>query len=154
MLKRTCKCGKIIDYNTKHCKECKDNIEEDKANHNRYYDKNVRNSEDNKKYTEFYHSKEWETTRDCINAKYNGLCLYSYLILHEVAYKNTVHHIEELKDEWGKRLDGDNLIPLSLSVHNMIHAEYNKSEAKKKEMQKVLFSLLEKYKNEFGNKMG
>jgi hypothetical protein len=130
----------------KYCKECESKAQQEKANHNRYYDKNVRNNKDNKKYSEFYHSKEWEITRDSINSKCNGICLYSYLVFNEVVYVGTVHHIEELKDNWDRRLDKNNLIPLSLEVHNMIHAEYNKSETKKKEMQKVLFSLLEKFK--------
>lgn len=150
-LKKTCKCGKIIDYNQMYCNECESKIQQEKTQHNKHYDKNVRNSNSNKKYTEFYHCKEWETTRDYINTKYNGICLYSYLVLHEVVYVGTVHHIEELKDNWDRRLDVNNLIPLCLEIHNMIHAEYNKSEASKKKMQNILFSLLEKYKNDFGN---
>ena len=152
-LKQTCKCGKIIDYSMKYCKECESKAQQEKAEQNKHYDKNVRNSEDNKKYTEFYHSKEWNGVREYINSKYNGICLYSYLVLHEVVYVGTVHHIEESKNNWDRRLDKNNLIPVCLEVHNMIHAEYNKSETKKKEMQKVLFKLLEKFKNEFGNKM-
>ena len=58
-------------------------------------------------------------------------------------------YIEELKDNWGRRLDRDNIIYLTESNHQLIHKLYRESPKKKKETMQLLFELVERYKKEF-----
>ncbi|NFC89502.1 HNH endonuclease, partial [Clostridium botulinum] len=60
-----------------------------------------------------------------------------------------IHHIIELKEDWDKRLDIDNLIPLSDKVHKIVHRTYDRSDKDKKEMQELLRELKRKYQKEF-----
>ena len=47
-----------------------------------------------------------------------------YLYRNELNSAETIPHIEELKDNWAKRLDKDNLISLYESYHQKIHKKY------------------------------
>lgn len=142
MLKRMCRCGKIIQYNTRLCEECIKKYDRNKAERNRYYDKNIRD----KKTTEFYNSTEWIKTRECIINKYKGLDIYALFIENKKVYADTVHHIEELKECWDRRLDITNLIPLSSGNHTKIHNMYKKD---KKATQKLLFGLITRWDKEY-----
>lgn len=73
----------------------------------KYYDKNIRD----KKCTAFYNSKEWGIVRDNIKYRDNGLCLLC-LQDRQKNYSDMVHHIIEIKEDWSKRLDRNNLISL------------------------------------------
>lgn len=91
------------------------------------YDKRVRYQESNKKYAEFYNSKAWHKMIIHINKKYNGLCLMCLFKYKEVIASDVIHHIEPIKDDYSKRLEEDNLIPLCHSCHNNIdHVNYTK----------------------------
>lgn len=107
-----------------------------------YYDKNIRD----KKAATFYNSQEWKKTRRYVLAKYKGLDLYAFFIENKIVYADAVHHIEELKEKWERRLDITNLIPLSSINHNKIDAMYKKD---KKGTQKLLFELLDRWKKEY-----
>ncbi len=85
--------------------------------------------------------------------KYNNLCLYSYYVDKEVKYCNVMHHIIELKEDWDKRLDIDNLIPLSDKVHKIVHRAYDRSTKDKKQIQELLRELKRKYEKEFGTNL-
>lgn len=116
-IKVTCTyCKKKYDYG----KQC-DCGERDKARAiaAKHYDMKVRRSELNKKYDDFYHSKEWEAMRDYIKDKYHGLCLHC-LIADGLLVSDSiiVHHIEALKKRWDLRLVEENLITLCADCHN------------------------------------
>ncbi|WP_053957154.1 hypothetical protein [Inediibacterium massiliense] len=143
-LKKQCRCGKIIDHGMKYCDECNNKVEQEKRERNKQYDKYVRKSEGNKKYDNFYHDKSWIQARNRIMQRYNRLCLYSYYIDKKIVFADCVHHIEFLKDNWDRRLDEKNLIPLSNDVHSKVH------KSNKKAMQELLFGLLKRWKLEFG----
>lgn len=146
-LKRLCpKCNKIIAAGQKYCEE---HANTEKQRHIDY-SRRRRQDKDQLKYQKFYSSKEWITTRDNIKHRYLGICLYSYYILGELVYTDYVHHIEPLKDNWDKRVDKKNLIPLCASIHQKVHKEYDKGIQDKREMQKLLHSLLDRYNKEFG----
>lgn len=49
-----------------------------------------------------------------------------------------VHHIIPVKDDWSKRYDIDNLIPLSNATHEYIEQTYAQGQREKIEMQRVL----------------
>lgn len=121
-----------------YCEQHKYKAQQEKSQRQRYYDQYIRN----KKHAAFYTSPEWAKTRDYVLAKYKGLDLYAFFIEKKIVYADTIHHIEELKDNWNRRLDIDNLFPLSTSNHNHIHSLYEKD---KKKTQQLLFSLLEKW---------
>ncbi|MSS43154.1 HNH endonuclease [Anaerosalibacter bizertensis] len=142
-LKKLCRCGKVIDYNKRYCDDCRDKYKKEKIERNRYYDKHIRD----KKATSFYNSTEWIKTREYILNKYKGLDLYAFFILKEIIYADTVHHIVELKEDWNRRLDLDNLIPLNDISHKKIHGMYLKD---KEGTQRLLFELIERWEKKYG----
>ena len=68
----------------------------------------------------FYSSRAWHTVRLSVLVKARYKC-YVAEQLGEVAVANHVHHIEYVGDAWEKRLDIDNLIPISAHYHKLIH---------------------------------
>jgi len=132
-LKKLCRCGEIVNYTEKYCKKCSKKVEQKNKESYKEYKRNRKD----KKEQAFYISKEWIRVRDKVKDKYKGLCLYSYYILGEIKFVDYVHHIVELKEDWDKRLNIDNLIPCCDSVHKIIHNAYNKSNKHKKYMQEL-----------------
>ena len=129
MIKRICpRCKRVIEINQKLCTECM-------ARSNKDYDRNRRD----KTSKAFYNSNAWIKTRQMILSKYHGLDMYQLIINNKVVYADTIHHIEELRDNPSKALDPSNLIPVSSSTHSYIHKEYEKN---KKEMQRILSSII------------
>lgn len=137
-----CRCGKLINYNQKYCNQCSIKHKQERAEYHRHYDKYIRD----KKATDFYNSVGWRRVRDYVIAKYKGLDLFAFFILKEIVYADAVHHIEELKENWDRRLDINNLIPLSNSNHNVIDGLYRRD---KEGTQKLLFSLLDRWREEY-----
>lgn len=125
-LKRLCKCGKVIDHTDKYCDECKATHKEDTRQRHKEYNMRRRDT----KYEDFYKSIPWERTREYTLDKHKGLDIYDYYINNKLTYANTVHHIVELKEDWNKRLDLDNLFPLSKRNHKLIHDLYKKDKKK------------------------
>jgi hypothetical protein len=143
-LKKICsKCNKIIDIGQTYCEECTNKRINEKAIRNRHYDNHLRN----KRSKEFYHSSEWIIIRPVVISNYKGLDLYAYYIQKEIRLAEMVHHIVEIEEDWNKRLDIANLFPLTNSNHGLISAMYK---SRKKETQKLLFELLERWKSEQG----
>lgn len=134
--KRCSRCGKRLLEGTK-C-ECI------KLRHKEY--KKYRNDS---KEQSFYSSDAWIKLRATLKDRYKKLDIYSYYILNKIEYGQTMHHIEELKDNWSRRLDKDNVIYLTESNHQMIHKLYKESEGKKQETMELLFKLIDRYKKEF-----
>ena len=97
------------------------------------------------KEQKFYSCGNWINKRENIKAKYKNIDLYSYYVLGIIEDADTVHHIIELKDDWSKRYDDDNLITLTESNHQLVHKAYNSSEEEKNKMIKLLKSLIEKF---------
>lgn len=137
--KRCSRCGKRIEEGTR-C-DC------NKERHKEY--KRYRTD---KKEQLFYSSKEWEDVRDKIREKFFGLDVYSYYVLERVEYGQSVHHIEELKENWERRLDISNLIYLTESNHKSIHRTMNKGAKDKEEIVKKLYECIKKFEEEFGMK--
>ncbi|WMI80915.1 HNH endonuclease [Anaerotignum sp. MB30-C6] len=134
MLKKTCKCGKLINYNEKCCSDCAVQKKEQTA----YYDRYKRDKES---YS-FYRSKAWLDIRAVVMGRYNGLCLYSLFIDGQIVPADVVHHITEYSKDKSKALDIDNLIPLSNGVHSMLHGNYTE------DAKRMLLGLLDRWKKE------
>lgn len=108
MLMKICpKCGKLIPYPNTYCNDCRRDIPTRKES-SKHYDKHRRN----KTNDVFYHSQEWRALSAYVMSKYNYQCVECGKVATEV------HHIVELNEDWSKRLDIDNLIPLCTSCHN------------------------------------
>jgi 5-methylcytosine-specific restriction protein A len=140
-------CNTIIPIGQRYCDKHTEVAEAREAQRQAYYDKRVRFTRD-KQYHSFYKSKEWERIKRYIHNRYHGLCLYSLMVNNKVMQADAVHHIEPLREAWGKRLDIGNLIPLAGSMHGMIESEYTHGD--KSGMQKLLWKLLERWDAEYG----
>lgn len=98
-------CRKLIDYDITYCPK-----------HSGHYNRIERYTVDNKQYTEFYHSKAWRTLSHKIlsNEPVCAWCLKRGIIRPA----QIADHIVELKDDWSKRLDPNNIEPLCRACHN------------------------------------
>jgi 5-methylcytosine-specific restriction protein A len=86
--------------------------EESKVVNNKQYDKYQRDP----KSTAFYNSKAWRQLRQLVFTKQLGLC-QECLKDKQLVKGNVVDHIIEIKDDWSKRLDEDNLQVLCHGCH-------------------------------------
>ena len=92
-----------------------------KANTKRY-NQEVRQNGRNKEYTAFYNSTQWRKLRQQVLIRDNYLCQHC-LAEGVVNDKDLiVHHKIELKRDWSKRLDMENLEVVCFSCHNKIHS--------------------------------
>lgn len=109
------------------------------------YDKEVRNSQDNTKYTEFYNSPEWDKLSSYIKRRYKGLCLMCLFEHDEITTCDITHHITPIRVDFSKRFDEKELIPLCHRCHNSIdHKNYTE------EMKNKLRELLAKFQKTYG----
>lgn len=146
-LKKLCRCGKLIDYTDKHCSECEKKVDQEKRARVRRYDREVRNSDSNKRYVDFYNSKAWRTLSEVIRRKYNGLCVYDYYINNKITDGYICHHLREIKkDGWENRLNANMIIYLSHQNHELIHRLYEKDY---EGTVRMLEGLIEKFNSEF-----
>lgn len=121
-LYKLCRCGKRIEYMDKHCSGCTVEVEKEKKDSVRRYDKEVRYSKENKRYAEFYHSKAWITLSEVVKLSRNGIDIYAYYVDGEIVEATISHHLREIKkDGWEDRLNKDKLIGLSHTSHEKIH---------------------------------
>lgn len=118
MLKKICRCGKVIPYSMKRCPECEVKAEEERKQHIRNY--KITTYERDSKYNKFYKSKEWNTVRQLAIVRDHALCK-DCLDNNVITPYNTVHHIVPIKEDWSRRLDINNLICLCESCHQKRH---------------------------------
>lgn len=145
-LKKLCRCGKVIEDRTQRCEKCEADYQAYKANHAKQYDKQVRRSSGNKPFDAFYKTQKWLTLRMYTKDWYNNIDVYEYYTTGKIIKAETVHHIIELKDDFGQCYKFDNLIPMSLKNHSKIHLLYKWNKSK---YQKELLSMLERFKDDF-----
>lgn len=133
MLLKQCRCGRLIPQEMGLCEECQ------AKQGQRYIDYN--HTSRDARAAAFYTSREWRMARDGALATYDYTDLYALHILHEIRRADTVHHIVELSQDWSRRLDASNLIPLASSTHNTIHTLYDQGPATKAATQAILRQL-------------
>lgn len=88
-----------------------------------------------KKLMRFYQSKEWKDLRKEKLKEVDYLC-EDCMEEGVVRVANTVHHIEPIRDNWGKRLEYTNLKALCPSCHESYHNRYG-GESKKEKVDKL-----------------
>ena len=118
MLKKICRCGKVIPYSMKRCPECEAKAEKERKENIRYYKQTTYDRDS--KYNKFYKSKEWIKGRQLAIVRDHALCR-DCLDKDVITPYNIVHHIVPIKEDWSKRLDIDNLACLCESCHQKRH---------------------------------
>ncbi|WP_025726773.1 HNH endonuclease signature motif containing protein [Heyndrickxia ginsengihumi] len=105
-------CRRLIDYDLKYC-------DKHKGYGDKQYNEQIRWNKDNKQYAEFYASKEWKLLRRLyiINNPLCEQCLKD----NKVTQAQIVHHKIEVREDFSKRLDWDNLESLCRACHNKHH---------------------------------
>ena len=136
--KRCSRCGKRLGASQK-CSCLK--------NRHKEYKKYRKDSKEEK----FYSNNEWELFKGKMVEHYKGLDIYEYYINKKIVYGYTMHHIEELKDNWNRRVDPYNVIYLTESNHQKVHKAYKEGQKQKEEMQKLLCELIKRWNQEFGD---
>lgn len=138
-------CRKLIPVNQKYCEKHAVIAEQKESQRQKRYDSSVRLTRD-KQYHEFYLSSGWKLTKQKINSHYHGMCLWAWA-QGRIEHADEVHHIVPLKDDWDRRYELSNLIPIAHSVHMKVEAAYRSGH--KEEMQKILFEILKKWETEY-----
>lgn len=139
LIKHICPvCGKIIPINQPRCPE--------HPSRHKEYDNSVRYIRD-KKYHDYYLSGEWKAAKAAAVSEVNGVCVYSFYFEKKLIPYDEVHHIVPLKDDWERRNDVDNLIPLTHQAHMHIETEYKNGD--KRRTQELLFEFKKRFKSEF-----
>lgn len=113
MIKKKCSnilCNNMIPRSKRnpYCEE------HESSNANNYYNKNRTARE-----KQLYSSSRWRRFRLTVLKEYHYLCQAKLDGCNVTA--DTVHHLVEVKEDWTKRFDRDNAIPICRSCHNMIH---------------------------------
>ena len=137
MLYKFCRCGKKIEYSLKMCQECAS--KEDSRIKERYKDYRRRRAD--KDIQSFYASREWKIARDKTKVRDNYICKLCW-DKEVFKFAEVVHHIKEVKEDFNKRLELDNLICLCNCCHKKVHKEYKKNSIGKDRMQEKLKSLI------------
>ena len=102
------KCKKKVPYRTTRCDDCQ-------KEYNRYL-----NSKKDKEKADFYGSRAWKKLRHQVLEDNNYMCI-KCKEKGKVSQATEVHHIEQLSENWNKRFDYNNLIPLCYDCHHGIH---------------------------------
>lgn len=128
-------CRVLLNEDVRYCDRHQKQARDHKASRDREYKRN----RDDHKEQDFYRSPAWVNVRDGSIAYYFGLDIFEYYTNGVIIEATMVHHIMPIKEDWYKRYDLNNLIPLTEKSHIFIHNEYRKSN--KKNMQDILFEM-------------
>lgn len=142
-------CTKIVKDGIKYCPYHQSKFERQEKERYKEYDKRRKQDAVKKKCIEFYNTEQWERVRRVVIADCYNIDILEYYKTGKVIQGERVHHIKDLNEEWDSRLDLSNLIYLTEQNHRRVHAEYDKGEREKKQMQQILFALLNKWNEEF-----
>lgn len=146
MLWHKCRCGALIPQNINLCSTCAEGRQGQLSRHMEY---NMHKR--NQKAAAFYICSDWRRTRAAVIQLYDGLDIYAYYVQNRIMTADMVHHITPLEDDWNRRLDMTNLLPLNNTNHGIIEALYNKDNATKQATMKQLYGLIvEHWKAEGG----
>lgn len=138
LYKRCGSCGKKIPYDSQCSCVSKRRREYNKQRYNY-----------NAKSERFYHSSKWKLVRSRAIIKYYSMDIYEYFTTGRVVEGKIMHHIVEVKDDFNKADDINNLIYLTDSNHKKIHALYEKGEVEKKKIQEELTRYIKLWEKEF-----
>lgn len=104
-------CKELIPYNQTYCSK-----HEKKRVYSAKYDEYDNRKRIGGKYFKFYHSKAWQNTSKLF--RYNNPLCKDCLESGIYRKADVVDHIVEIRDDFSKRLDWDNLQSLCHDCHN------------------------------------
>lgn len=141
MFYKFCKCGKKIPQSIQRCSECEAKL----GYRKRESYKDYKSKRTDTKEQRFYNNnnKDWTITRQAVINRDDGLCLLCEEN-NKHNYVDEVHHIIELKEDWSRRYDMNNLVSLCKRCHFYVHKKYRQDSKSKKEMQEKLKYLIKR----------
>ena len=119
--KRCPRCGKRIPSGTS-CPDCKRQYREPEGIY------------------KLYHTQRWSRLRAAVMSRFDGVDQWALHQDGRIEYAETVHHIVPTTDDGDLFFAFSNLIPVSRSSHDEIHARYRTD---KEGTQAILRSILE-----------
>ncbi len=134
-------CNRLVPQGVKYCAAHTVSRTADNRQRHKEYDAHRRNQ----KAKEFYNSAEWKAARARALARDTGIDIYLYIMEGRVVPADTVHHIVELREDYSRRLDIDNLISIAEATHSRISRAY-KDSTRKAAMQQTLRECIQEYK--------
>lgn len=112
-------CNNLINLKDKYCDTHKLEFKKQVKRWRKDYDD--RRKDD--KYRKFYKSNQWSIVRDYVLKRDNYLCRECDKE-GKITICSTVHHIIEIKEDFSKALDENNLVTLCHECHNKIHNRF------------------------------
>ena len=109
----------LVNIGTNYCERHKNIGYENIRRYRKDYDEKRKAEQ----YRKFYKSLQWKITREYILKRDNYLC-QECLKENRMTPCNTVHHIIEIKEDYLKALDEDNLITICFDCHNKIYKRF------------------------------
>lgn len=142
MLLHLCRCGRPIPQGIALCETCAATA----ASRHMIYNRQDRS----KRSADFYVSRAWRIMRARMIEVFDGWDVVALVVDGKLLKAEEVHHIVELEDDWEKRLDPWNLIPLNADTHKRITAAYKRSKPSMEACQKQLRECRTRYFEEAG----
>jgi hypothetical protein len=96
----------------------------------------------------FYQSDEWEQCRQTVARHQYNLDLVKWS-RGRIVQAELYHHVIEVRDSKDSRLDIYNIIGLTQSNHNKIHAIMKQGWEEKKQIQDMLLDILDRFEREY-----
>lgn len=140
ILKQCSICNALVEYGTK----CKCEIDRERKRYKEYA--MYRQDKDEQS---IYSSDRWSKVKELVHRGQYGIDIVEYYKTGKIIPIEVCHHIVEIKEDISKAYNVTNIIGLTQSNHMVVHSKYNKSNKDKKEIQELLFRLLEKWSDEF-----
>ena len=137
-------CNRLIPQGVAYCKEHTVTQTEKNRERHKEYDAHCRDQ----KSKAFYNGAEWKTARAAVLSRDCGIDIYLYIMEGAIVPADMVHHIIELKEDYSKRCDIDNLISVSERTHKTVIDEAYKDDIKRSQMQQTLRECMERYRQQ------
>lgn len=140
-------CTRIVKEDIKYCKYHSEKHNKNEKERYKEYKRRKAHDEEQKKFSSFYNSVAWERVKRVAKLNTVSVDVIDYYKIGRIVQGERVHHIVELSEDAGKRLDTKNLIYVTERNHRIIHSEYSKGN--KEKMQELLRTLKNRFIDEF-----
>jgi hypothetical protein len=143
-------CTKIIDNDVMYCEYHQAKWEQKEKERYKEYSKRRKINKEQKKYQDFYASDAWQRIRSIVINDCYGIDILEYYKTGKIIQGECIHHIDTIEDNWNSKLDFGNLIYLTERNHRQVHSKYNEGQREKKQIQRILYGLLDKWNEDYG----
>ena len=136
MLLHQCRCGKVIPQEKKLCDICQSKY----RSRHKEYDTKYRNKDS----ARVYNSRSWkDKVKPIVMQRYSGFDLFVLFTEHRLIKADMVHHIVEVSEDYNKRYEISNLIPLSNKTHAKVSKIYEQGGTAKEKLQEKLSNMVQ-----------